>query len=119
MITPYKFERTCLEELLWSLRSEEQGTVTPFHLKFAFIVALQPKVDINYKFLGVPISLFTGYRMMFAYVFVVVSVLAYTDAYSSGAPENACVDMVPKHPVAPQKSAAPYTITTSTKVIKI
>lgn len=41
---------------------------------------------------------------------------AGVQGYSGGAPDSVCEDMVPKHPVAPQKSAAPYTITTSAKV---
>ncbi|CAH0404677.1 unnamed protein product [Chilo suppressalis] len=43
---------------------------------------------------------------------------ACVEAYSSGAPTDSCVDMVPQHPVPPQKSAAPYVITTSTKTVK-
>ncbi|XP_073941502.1 reeler domain-containing lethal (2) 34Fc [Choristoneura fumiferana] len=56
--------------------------------------------------------------MWFTYLVVVVSAVAFADAYSAGAPEGACQDMIPRHPVAPQKSPAPYTITTSTKVVK-
>ncbi|XP_047987245.1 putative defense protein Hdd11 [Leguminivora glycinivorella] len=56
--------------------------------------------------------------MWFSHVLVVVCVAACAQAYSSGAPEGACKDMIPRHPVAPQKSPAPYTITTSSKVAK-
>ncbi|KAL0848994.1 hypothetical protein ABMA28_013376 [Loxostege sticticalis] len=49
---------------------------------------------------------------------VLLALVAYAQAYSSGAPEGSCDDMIPRHPVDPQKSKAPYTITTSTKVVK-
>lgn len=52
----------------------------------------------------------------FTYVAVAIAVLAYADGYSVGAPESACKDMIPRHPVPPQKTAPPYKITTSTKV---
>lgn len=53
--------------------------------------------------------------MWATYVFIAVS-LACANGYSSGAPESVCQDMVPKHPVPPQSTPPPYTITTSTKV---
>lgn len=56
--------------------------------------------------------------MMFSYFITVLSVVAYTQAYSSGAPESACQDMIPRHPVEPRKHPAPYIITTSTKEVK-
>lgn len=34
--------------------------------------------------------------------------VAATNAYSSGAPDEACFDMVPQHHVDPQASKAPY-----------
>lgn len=37
-------------------------------------------------------------------------VVAATNAYSSGAPDSACFDMVPQHHVDPQVSTAPYEI---------
>ncbi|CAG5056622.1 unnamed protein product [Parnassius apollo] len=49
---------------------------------------------------------------------VVVAVLAYAEGYSVGAPESACKDMIPRHPVPPQKSAAPYVITTSSTAVR-
>ncbi|XP_028179339.1 putative defense protein Hdd11 [Ostrinia nubilalis] len=49
---------------------------------------------------------------------VLVALVACAQGYSSGAPESACEDMIPRHPVPPQKSKAPYTITTNTKVVK-
>ncbi|KAJ2944605.1 hypothetical protein O0L34_g3959 [Tuta absoluta] len=51
-------------------------------------------------------------------VVLAVALVAYAEGYSSGAPDTACQDMVPKHPVAAQKVAAPYIVTTSTKVVK-
>ncbi|CAH0726522.1 unnamed protein product, partial [Brenthis ino] len=56
--------------------------------------------------------------MMFSYFLTVLAVVAYTEGYSSGAPESACQDMIPRHPVEPQKRPAPYIITTSTKEVK-
>ncbi|KPJ11927.1 hypothetical protein RR48_09864 [Papilio machaon] len=55
---------------------------------------------------------------LFTYIAVAVAVLAYADGYSVGAPESACKDMIPRHPVPAQKTAAPYKITTSTKVVR-
>lgn len=55
-------------------------------------------------------------NMWVSYVVLAVSLVAGTNAFSSGAPESACVDMVPKHPVPAQTTPPPYTITTSTKV---
>ncbi|XP_013134056.1 PREDICTED: putative defense protein Hdd11 [Papilio polytes] len=54
----------------------------------------------------------------FTYVAVAIAVLAYADGYSVGAPESACKDMIPRHPVPPQKTAPPYKITTSTKAVR-
>ncbi|KAL4715202.1 hypothetical protein ACJJTC_012249 [Scirpophaga incertulas] len=56
-------------------------------------------------------------KMLVTFV-VALAASASVSAYSSGAPEGSCVDMVPQHPVAPQKSPPPYTITTSTKTVK-
>ncbi|CAB3231258.1 unnamed protein product [Arctia plantaginis] len=55
--------------------------------------------------------------MWSTYVVIAVS-LACAHGYSSGAPESVCQDMVPKHPVPPQSTPPPYTITTSTKTVK-
>ncbi|GBP38061.1 Putative defense protein Hdd11-like [Eumeta japonica] len=44
--------------------------------------------------------------------------VAVVRGYGSGAPPEACVDMIPQHPVPPQTTPPPYTITTSTKVVK-
>ncbi|KOB73454.1 Uncharacterized protein OBRU01_10723 [Operophtera brumata] len=52
---------------------------------------------------------------MFKVLVLTVAVVAYAEAYSSGAPDTACQDMIPRHPVAAQKSPAPYSISTSTK----
>lgn len=54
--------------------------------------------------------------MLASYVVLAVSLMAAANAYSTGAPESVCGDMVPKHPVSKQSSPPPYTITTSTKV---
>lgn len=54
--------------------------------------------------------------MLASYVVLAVSLVAAANAYSTGAPESVCVDMVPKHPVPKQSSPPPYVITTSTKV---
>lgn len=54
--------------------------------------------------------------MLASYVVLAVSLVAAANAYSTGAPESVCQDMVPKHPVPKQTSPPPYTITTSTKV---
>lgn len=37
-------------------------------------------------------------------------VLAAVQAYSGGAPPDVCEDMIPKHPVPPQKSEMPYSV---------
>nr|QTY40882.1 venom polypeptide precursor [Doratifera vulnerans] len=55
---------------------------------------------------------------MFKYLVLALSVAVYVECYSIGAPESACVDMVPGHGIPPQKEAPPYTITTSTKIVK-
>lgn len=36
--------------------------------------------------------------------------VAATNAYSTGAPDEACFDMVPQHHVDPQSSKAPYQV---------
>lgn len=54
--------------------------------------------------------------------FVVFAVLALTavavQGYSGGAPEGVCDDMTPKHPVAPQTTRFPYTISLNKKEVK-
>ncbi|XP_045515486.1 putative defense protein Hdd11 isoform X1 [Pieris brassicae] len=57
-------------------------------------------------------------KMIFAKVCLALALLIGADAYSSGAPESACKDMIPRHPVEAQTRPAPYKITTSTKVVK-
>ncbi|XP_049869367.1 putative defense protein Hdd11 [Pectinophora gossypiella] len=52
------------------------------------------------------------------YVVVALAMAVCAEAYSSGAPESACVDMIPRHPVSPQQTPAPYIITTSAKTVK-
>ncbi|XP_045511450.1 putative defense protein Hdd11 [Colias croceus] len=56
--------------------------------------------------------------MMVTYICLAFALVMGANAYSAGAPESACQDMIPRHPVDPQKRPAPYTITTSTKVVK-
>ncbi|CAK1549725.1 unnamed protein product [Leptosia nina] len=56
--------------------------------------------------------------MLFAKVCLALALLMGAEGYSAGAPESACKDMIPRHPVEAQKRPAPYTITTSTKVVK-
>ncbi|KAJ0181689.1 hypothetical protein K1T71_002411 [Dendrolimus kikuchii] len=55
---------------------------------------------------------------MFAKLIVVVAFVVYANGYSIGAPESACIDMIPRHPVSAKDPPAPYTITTSTDVVK-
>ncbi|XP_072936368.1 putative defense protein Hdd11 [Epargyreus clarus] len=55
---------------------------------------------------------------MWKFAVVVAMAVAAVQGYGDGAPESACQDMIPRHPVSPQKSPAPYIITTSTKVVK-
>ncbi|XP_068621395.1 putative defense protein Hdd11 [Battus philenor] len=54
----------------------------------------------------------------FTFVAVAVMAIAFVDGYSVGAPESACKDMIPRHPVPAQKTSPPYTITPSTKVVR-
>lgn len=46
-----------------------------------------------------------------ALLFVVAVAIASANAYKSGAPDNACGDMIPQHHVPAQTSPAPYTLT--------
>lgn len=55
-------------------------------------------------------------RSLVVCVVVTLALVLHVDGYSSGAPDSACGDMVPQHPVAAQSKPSPYTITTSTKV---
>lgn len=45
-------------------------------------------------------------------------VLATVQAYSGGAPRDVCEDMIPKHPVQPQKTQMPYTVKVSKDAIQ-
>ncbi|XP_041970353.1 putative defense protein Hdd11-like [Aricia agestis] len=56
--------------------------------------------------------------MKIACAFMVVALAVYAEAYSEGAPTSACKDMIPRHPVEPKKTPAPYIVTTNTKVVK-
>lgn len=58
---------------------------------------------------------------MFCRVFVSIALICAVPSaysYSSGAPESACKDMVPQHPVDPQPSAAPYKLNLSTDKLR-
>ncbi|KAJ8726206.1 hypothetical protein PYW07_000904 [Mythimna separata] len=57
-------------------------------------------------------------KMLASYVVLAVALVAAANAYSTGAPESVCNDMIPKHPVPKQTSPPPYTIETSTKTVK-
>ncbi|XP_044268800.1 putative defense protein Hdd11 [Tribolium madens] len=46
------------------------------------------------------------------------AIVATAWGYSAGAPESVCDDMIPKHPVLPQKSPLPYTVSVSKKEAK-
>lgn len=85
---------------------------------FLNIIMVNHKLELREKWQLTIIVLLSQklFNMMFSYFITVLSVVAYTQAYSSGAPESACQDMIPRHPVEPQKHPAPYIITTSTKV---
>lgn len=54
--------------------------------------------------------------MMFAYIVAVISAVALTSAYPTGAPTSACFDMIPGHAAEVQKGPAPYTITSAVTV---
>nr|Q0Q029.1 RecName: Full=Putative defense protein 1; Short=DFP-1; Flags: Precursor [Antheraea mylitta]ABG72705.1 putative defense protein [Antheraea mylitta] len=56
--------------------------------------------------------------MMFAYIVAVVSALALTSAFPTGAPRSACFDMIPGHFANPKLEPAPYTITTPISAVK-
>lgn len=55
---------------------------------------------------------------LITYATVILAFIAYTKAYSGGAPEGVCEDMTPKHPAPPQTSKFPYTITVNKKEVK-
>nr|AIC33904.1 defensin [Antheraea pernyi] len=56
--------------------------------------------------------------MMFAYIVAVVSALALTSAYPTGAPSSTCVSMRPGHLAEPQPHPGPYSITTPVNTMK-
>lgn len=49
--------------------------------------------------------------------FALLALASTAWGYSGGAPESVCEDMTPKHPVAPQRSRLPYTVSVSKKEI--
>nr|WDQ26754.1 venom peptide [Acharia stimulea] len=55
---------------------------------------------------------------MFKYMLLALSVAVYVECYSIGAPNSACVDMTPGHGVPARSDNAPYTVTTSSKIVK-
>lgn len=54
----------------------------------------------------------------FVFVFFAVALVGHALAYSSGAPADACEDMVPQHHTDPQTSDAPYNFQLSRKAIR-
>lgn len=57
---------------------------------------------------------------MFARIFFIVACVALPSAwaYSSGAPNGACVSMLPQHGVDPQESPAPYKLLLSANSLR-
>lgn len=51
-------------------------------------------------------------------ILICLMAVAATNAYSTGAPEDACFDMVPQHHVDPQSSKAPYRVLLSKKQLR-
>lgn len=51
-------------------------------------------------------------------ILICLMAVVATNAYSSGAPDDACFDMVPQHGVGPQSSAAPYQVSLSRNQIR-
>lgn len=62
--------------------------------------------------------LFVNFSMTRYVIFMILGLVAIVRGYSGGAPEGVCDDMTPKHPVAPQKSAFPYTVSLNKKEVK-
>ncbi|XP_019878453.1 putative defense protein Hdd11 [Aethina tumida] len=50
-------------------------------------------------------------------ILTVLAVVSGAWCYSAGAPESVCDDMTPKHPVEPQKSKLPYTVSVNKKEV--
>ncbi|KAF2904323.1 hypothetical protein ILUMI_01851 [Ignelater luminosus] len=50
--------------------------------------------------------------------FTALLAITTVSGYSGGAPVEVCDDMTPKHPVDPQKSSFPYTVTVSQSEVK-
>lgn len=57
------------------------------------------------------------FRMFKFQLFTLLAVVSTTYAYSGGAPESACDDMIPRHPADPQSSEFPYELQLSKKSI--
>lgn len=51
-------------------------------------------------------------------ILICLMAVVATNAYSAGAPDGACFDMVPQHHVDPQVSAAPYQVVSSKKQLR-
>jgi hypothetical protein len=51
-------------------------------------------------------------------IFLCLMAVVATNAYSTGAPEEACADMKPQHGVDPQPSTAPYQVSLSKNRIR-
>lgn len=57
--------------------------------------------------------------MAFVHIFLSIALLVVPAlGYSTGAPNEACVDMVPQHHIEAQPSAAPYSIQTTKSKLK-
>ncbi|KAG4066395.1 hypothetical protein HA402_007031 [Bradysia odoriphaga] len=51
-------------------------------------------------------------------ILLCLTAVVATNAYSAGAPEGACFDMIPQHHVDPQSTNAPYTVSLSKNLIR-
>lgn len=51
-------------------------------------------------------------------IFICLVAVTATNAYGRGAPTGACSDMIPRHPVDPQTSRAPYEVQVSKNKIR-
>lgn len=59
------------------------------------------------------------FRMAKLIILTVLAVVSGAWCYSAGAPESVCDDMTPKHPVEPQKSKLPYTVSVNKKEVNV
>lgn len=59
-----------------------------------------------------------NFRMNAKVILICLMAVAATNAYSTGAPDEACFDMVPQHGVSAQASRAPYEVHLSKNQIR-